>query len=67
MSTDPPKETTPHKAAFSFQDCHEDTLTPLCTHFKAEHLSECTNTSLFDYPVIRILYEFAFIIRVIFR
>lgn len=41
----------PGALAADFVDCEEAALEPLADCFSVEHLSECTNAKLFEYPV----------------
>lgn len=37
--------------ATGFEDCYESALEPLRDRFGVEHLSECAEPKLFEYPV----------------
>jgi hypothetical protein len=50
----------PGALAADFVDCEEKALEALSDFFNVEHLSECTNAKLFEYPVTQILYQFYF-------
>jgi hypothetical protein len=41
-----------------FDDCEEDSLESLSNMFQVEHLSECANSNLFDYPVMNFFFIF---------